>query len=78
LGPDEQAVYNFCAELLRTTQMTDSTFNTATRQVGERGVVEIMGEIGYYQTPAMLLNADHYFLSDRAESEFKRLANPIP
>lgn len=78
LGPEEEAVYNFCAELLRTTQMTDGTFNMAKRQLGERGVVEVMGEIGYYQTAAMLLNADRYFLADRSDPEFKPLANPIP
>jgi 4-carboxymuconolactone decarboxylase len=60
LGPDEEAVYDFCSELLRTTQMSDATFNTAKKQLGERGVVEIMGEIGYYQTAAMLLNVDRY------------------
>jgi 4-carboxymuconolactone decarboxylase len=78
LGSDEEAVYSFCAELLRTTQMTDATFNVAKKHLGEGGVVEIMGEIGYYQTAAMLLNADHYFLADRTDPEFKPLANPIP
>ena len=58
--------------------MTDATFNVAKRQLGERGMVEIMGEIGYYQTAAMLLNVDHYFLADRSDPEFKPLANPIP
>jgi 4-carboxymuconolactone decarboxylase len=71
LGPDEEAVYDFCAELLRTTQMTDATFNIAKAQVGERGVVEIMGEIGYYQTAAMLLNVDRYPLPGRRGPEIK-------
>jgi 4-carboxymuconolactone decarboxylase len=78
LNPDEEAVYNFCAELFRTTQMTDATFNTAKKQVGERGVVEIMGEMGYYQTAAMLLNVDRYPLSNRIGPGLKALANPIP
>lgn len=60
MQPDEQAVYNFCTELLRTTQMTDATFNGVKQQLGERGVVEIMGVIGYYQTVSMLLNTDRY------------------
>ena len=68
LGADEEAVYNFCAELIRTTQMTDVTFNVAKAQVGERGVVEIMGEMGYYQTAAMLLNVDRYPLPGRTGS----------
>jgi len=78
LQPDEQAVYNFVAELLRTTQMSDATFNTAKQQLGERGVVEVMGIIGYYQTVSMLLNTDRYPLPDGVAPELKPLANPIP
>ena len=78
LGPDEEAVYNFCTELLRTTHVADATFNAAKRQLEERGVVEIMGEIGYYQTVAMLLNVDRYPLPSGIAPELKQLANPIP
>jgi 4-carboxymuconolactone decarboxylase len=73
LQPDEQAVYNFCAELLRTTQMSDATFNAAKLQLGERSVVEIMGVIGYYQTIAMLLNTDRYPLPESVAPELKPL-----
>jgi 4-carboxymuconolactone decarboxylase len=78
LQADEQAVYNFCAELLRTTQMSDATFNAAKQPLGERGVVEVMGLMGYYQTLAMLLNTDRYPLPDGVAPELKRLADPIP
>jgi 4-carboxymuconolactone decarboxylase len=78
LSPDEEATYNFCAELLRTTQMTDATFNMAKRQLGERNVVEMMGAIGYYQTAAMLLNIDRYPLPDGVAPELKPLSEPIP
>ena len=70
LKPDEQAVYDFCAELLRTTQMSDATFNAIKQQLGERGVVEIMGVMGYYQTIAMLLNTGRYPLPDGVAPEF--------
>jgi 4-carboxymuconolactone decarboxylase len=78
LRPDEQAVYNFCAELLRTTQMSDATFNAAKQQIGERGIVDIMGAMGYYQTVAMLLNTDRYPLPAGVAPELKPLADPIP
>jgi 4-carboxymuconolactone decarboxylase len=78
LQPNEQAVYNFCTELLRTTQVSDVTFNAARQQLGERGVVEVMGIIGYYQTVSMLLNTDRYPLPDGVAPELKALANPIP
>ena len=38
LQPDEQAVYNFCTELLRTTQVSDSPFSAIKGALGERGV----------------------------------------
>ena len=78
LHPDEQAAYNFCAELLRTTQMSDATFNAAKQQLGERGLVEIMGIMGYYQTVSMLLNTDRYPLPDGVAPELKSLTNSIP
>jgi 4-carboxymuconolactone decarboxylase len=78
LQPDEQALYNFCAELFRTTQMSDATFNAAKQQLGERGVVEVMGVIGYYQTAAMLLNTDRYPLPAGVDPELKPLGDSIP
>jgi len=74
LKPDEQSVYDFCTELFRTTQVTDATFNALKQQLGERGVVEIMGVIGYYQTISMLLNTDRYPLPDGVAPELK----PVP
>jgi 4-carboxymuconolactone decarboxylase len=73
LQPDEQSVYDFCTEMLRTTRMSDATFNAAKQQLGERGVVEIMGVIGYYQTVSMLLNTDRYPPPDGVTPELKPL-----
>jgi hypothetical protein len=58
--------------------MTDATFNTAKRQLGELAVVELMGAIGYYQTAAMLLNTDRYPVPDGIAPELKPLSDPIP
>jgi 4-carboxymuconolactone decarboxylase len=78
LQADEQAVYNFTAEAMRTGQVSDATFNAAKQQLGERGVVEVMGVIGYYSTVSLLTNVDRYPLPDGAAGEIKPLANPIP
>ena len=58
--------------------MTDATCDAAKQQLGERGLVEIMGIMGYYQTVAMLLNTDRYPLPEGAAPELKPLADPIP
>ena len=78
MQPDEEAVYNFCAELLKTTQMSDATFNALKDKLGERGVVELLGVMGYYQIVSMTLNVDRYPLPEGSQPELRALANPIP
>lgn len=70
---DEEAVYNFATELLRTKQVGDATFQAATKAVGERGVVDLISVIGYYQLVSMLLNVDRYPLGDGVRPELKPL-----
>jgi len=74
MQPDEQAVYTFGTELLRTKQVSDKTFQTAVKAVGERGVVDLISVMGYYQLVSMLLNVDRYPLGDGVQPELK----PIP
>ena len=38
---------------------------------GEKGVVDIIGVMGYYQMVSMLLNVDRYPLPAGAQSELK-------
>ncbi len=64
MQPDEEAVYNFCTELLNTKQVSDKTFHAAVKTVGERGVVDLIGVLGYYELVSMLLNVDRYPLPE--------------
>lgn len=73
MQPDEEAVYNFGTELLRTKQVSDATFEAATKAVGERGVVDLISVMGYYQLVSMLLNVDRYPLGDGVKPELKPL-----
>jgi 4-carboxymuconolactone decarboxylase len=70
---DEEVVYNFCTELLTTRQVGDATFQAATRALGERGVVDLIGATGYYQLVSALLNVDRYPLPPGAKPELKPL-----
>jgi len=70
---DEEAVYNFCNELLKTKQVGDATFAAAKAAVGEKGVVDLIGVMGWYQTVSMLLNVDRYPLPEGAQPELKPL-----
>jgi len=70
---DEEVVYNFCTELLTTRQVSDATFQAATKALGERGVVDLIGATGYYQLISALLNVDRYPLPPGAKPELKPL-----
>jgi len=73
LPPDEEAIYNFCHELLTTKQVSDATFQAAMNTVGERGTVDLIGAMGYYSLVSMALNVDRYPLVDGAKPELKPL-----
>ena len=68
---DEQAVYDFCTELLKTKQVSDRTFYRVKENFGERGVVDLIGVSGYYGLVSMLLNTDRYPLPDGVKPELK-------
>lgn len=53
LPPDAQAVYDFATELLRNRRVTDATYARATALIGERGVVDLVGIMGYYTLISM-------------------------
>ena len=73
MKPDEEAVYNFCSELRNTKQVSDSTFQTAKNTLGERGVVDLIGVMGYYDMVSMWLNVDRYPLPAGTQPELKPL-----
>jgi len=66
---DEEALYNFCTELLKTHHVSDATFHAAVSKLGERGVVDLMGVVGYYDLVCIILNVDRYPLPDGAKPE---------
>jgi 4-carboxymuconolactone decarboxylase len=73
MQPDEAAVYNFCTEVLSTKQASDAAFQAAVEKFGERGVVDMLGVMGYYQFVSMMLNVDRYPLPDGVQPELKPL-----
>lgn len=71
---DEEAVYTFCTELLNTKHVSDATFATAKNVVGEKGVVDLMGVMSWYQMVSMLLNVDRYPMPDGVQPELKPIS----
>ena len=68
---DEETVYNFCVELLNTKQVGDGTFKAVKDAFGERGVVDLIGVMSWYQMVSMLLNTDRYPLPEGTQPELK-------
>jgi 4-carboxymuconolactone decarboxylase len=74
MAKDEEAVYTFCSELLNRKQVSDATFAAAKNVVGEKGVVDLIGVMGWYHTVSMLLNVDRYPLPDGQQPELKPIS----
>jgi 4-carboxymuconolactone decarboxylase len=73
MAADEEIVYNFCTEVLKTHQASDATFQATVKAFGEKGVVDIMGVMGWYQFVSMMLNVDRYPLGPGVQPELKPL-----
>ncbi len=71
---EEDAVYTFCTELLNTKHVSDATFAAAKNAFGEKGVVDLMGVMSWYQMVSMLLNVDRYPMPDGVAPELKPLS----
>jgi 4-carboxymuconolactone decarboxylase len=73
MQPDEEALYNFADELLRTREVSDAAFKAVVDKFGERGAVDLTGVMGYYCFVSMMLNIDRYPLPDGEMPELKPL-----
>jgi 4-carboxymuconolactone decarboxylase len=73
MQPDEEAVYNFATELIDTRQVSDAAFAAVKEKFGERGVVDLVGVLGYYQFVSMVLNVDRYPVAPGTQPELKPL-----
>jgi 4-carboxymuconolactone decarboxylase len=54
---DEDVVYRFSSEILSDHFVSDDTFAEALAELGEQGVVDLIGSLGNFSMLAMLLNA---------------------
>src|SRR5262249_27303436 len=56
MAKDEETVYDFVSELLATGSVSDRAFQRVKDAFGERGVVDLVGAVGYYSLVSMTLN----------------------
>jgi 4-carboxymuconolactone decarboxylase len=60
MSAEEETVFDFTSELLKSKQVSDGTFERAKSRFGAKGVVDMTGIAGYYTFLAMQLNAAQY------------------
>lgn len=59
MSPEEELAYEFTTELQRSRGVSDATYRAAVEAFGERGVVDLVGLVGYFTAIAMVLNVAH-------------------
>jgi 4-carboxymuconolactone decarboxylase len=67
---DEAAVHRFAEELTSGYRVEDETYQAAREQVGEQGLVELIGVMGLYVMVCMTLNAFEVPLMEGMEKPF--------
>lgn len=53
---DERAIYDFIQEMYKAKRVSDRTYQRVLAVLGEKGVVELVGILGYYSSVSMTLN----------------------
>ena len=72
VNDDEVPVYEFAMQLLETHEVSDAKFEAARTILGEAGVSELVGVLGYYTLVSMTLNVFEIALPDGEAPPLKK------
>ncbi len=67
---DERAIYDFVQEIYKAKRVSERTYQRVLGVLGEKGVVELVGILGYYSSVAMTLNVFAMLPPEGAELAF--------
>ena len=67
--PAQSAVYAFCAALLSEHHVDDALYAATVKELGEEGVIDLVGVLGYYSLISMTINAFNVPLPEGAQPE---------
>jgi 4-carboxymuconolactone decarboxylase len=67
---DERAIYDFIKELYRTRRVNDATYRRVHKLLGDAGMVELVGILGYYALISMTLNVFRAVIPEDAPLPF--------
>jgi 4-carboxymuconolactone decarboxylase len=55
MKPDEAVLYDYATQMYRDKAVSDATFAAAVKAFGEKGLIDLVATMGYYDTVAMTL-----------------------
>jgi 4-carboxymuconolactone decarboxylase len=67
---DERVIYDFSTEMRQHRRVSDATYRAAVDLLGEKGVMDLVAVMGYYDLVSIVLNVDRYPLPEGAASPF--------
>jgi 4-carboxymuconolactone decarboxylase len=73
MSGDETLVYEFVTELLSTGEVSDARYGAVMERFGERGVMDLVGAVGYYSLVSMVLNVAQVPLPEGETAPLKPL-----
>jgi 4-carboxymuconolactone decarboxylase len=68
---DERAVYLFSHELVAQRRVAQATYDFAENRLGRRGLVDLVGILGYYALISMTINAFEVPIPDSGDDPFR-------
>ena len=77
MQPDEEAVYDFCVELMRDKRVSDATFAKARALFTEQQIVDLVAVSGFYATVSMVLNTIEAEIPNDEPPPLAPLAAPL-
>ena len=71
MSTDEEIVYEFFHELQRSGSIGDGAYARAVACLGENGLIDLVGVVGYYSTLAMIMNVARTPLPPGVQAAFE-------
>ena len=59
MARDEEIAYDFCLELAQNHGVSDATYRQMVDLLGEAGLMDLLGLIGYFTTVSLVMNVAH-------------------
>ena len=77
MKPDEEAVYDFCTEMMENRRVSDATLDKLKAQLTEQQIADLVAVTGFYATVSMILNTVEATIPDGGEPPLKPLTGPL-